>query len=80
MTGVYKYDIPENGTPVFDTLIEANHIGKTEDLLKLSQEDIQQIRELSKDERITDRVCRFLSFSQTDQLDYPIDCALHLWK
>ena len=58
--GVYtnSYDATlnaRNGFPVFSTLVEANHIQKTEDLFaayKLTDEDKAEIHALSRDPRI----------------------------
>lgn len=44
-----------NGFPVFSTLVEANHIQKTEDLyaaFKLTDEDKHEIHKLARDPRI----------------------------
>jgi hypothetical protein len=44
-----------NGFPVFSTLVEANHIQKTEDLYaayKLTDEDKHEIHKLARDPRI----------------------------
>jgi len=64
MTGVYhnNYDgslNTSNGFPVFATVIQANHITKKDDKLavsNLTDEDIKAIVQLSKDERIGERV------------------------
>jgi len=67
LTGIYRinYDTSlnrSNGFPVFATLIEANYITKQDDKLavtSLTDEDIKAIIDLSKDERIGEKVCRF---------------------
>ncbi len=44
-----------NGFPVFSTLVEANHVAKTEDLFaayKLTDEDKHDIHKLARDPRI----------------------------
>jgi len=64
MTGVYhnNYDgslNTHNGFPVFATVIQANFITKKDDKLavsSLTDEDIKAIVQLSKDERIGERV------------------------
>ncbi|XP_045166532.1 DNA replication licensing factor mcm2-like [Mercenaria mercenaria] len=64
MTGVYhnNYDgslNTANGFPVFATVIQANYITKKDDKLavsSLTDEDIKAIVQLSKDERIGERV------------------------
>ena len=48
-----------NGFPVFATVIEANYITKKDDktaVASLTDEDIRAIHQLSKDERIGQRV------------------------
>ena len=60
LTGVYtnSYDPTlnaRNGFPVFSTLVEANHVAKTEDLFaayKLTDEDKHDIHKLARDPRI----------------------------
>jgi DNA replication licensing factor MCM2 len=55
----------KNGFPVFSTVIEANYVTKKQDLFsayKLTQEDKEEIEQLSKDPRIGERVS-FLLFS-----------------
>ena len=64
MTGIYRnnYDAALNtqhGFPVFSTVIEANHINKKADRYssyRLTEEDERAIRELSRDERVGQRV------------------------
>lgn len=64
LTGTYtnNYDgslNTSNGFPVFATVIQANHISKKDDKLaaaSLTDEDIRAIVQLSKDERIGERV------------------------
>ena len=64
LTGIYKINYDSslnrtNGFPVFATEIEANYITKQDDKLAISNltdEDIKAIIELSKDERIGERV------------------------
>ena len=64
MTGIYhnNYDGSlnmSNGFPVFATVIQANYISKKDDKLavsSLTDEDIKAIVQLSKDERIGERV------------------------
>ena len=64
MTGVYhnNYDgslNTANGFPVFATVIQANHVTKKDDKLavsSLTDEDIKAIVQLSKDERIGEKV------------------------
>lgn len=64
LTGIYhnNYDGSlnmSNGFPVFATVIQANYITKKDDKLavsSLTDEDIKAIVQLSKDERIGERV------------------------
>ena len=64
LTGVYNnnYDgslNTANGFPVFATVIQANHIAKKDDKMavaSLTDEDVRAIVQLSKDERIGERV------------------------
>ena len=64
MTGVYhnNYDgslNTANGFPVFATVIQANHVTKKDDKLavsSLTDDDIKAIVQLSKDERIGEKV------------------------
>jgi DNA replication licensing factor MCM2 len=70
LTGIYtnSYDGSMNskqGFPVFNTIILANHIIKTDQLESdaLTDEDIKAIRELSKDSQLAERV--FASIAPT---------------
>lgn len=64
LTGIYRinYDSSlnrSNGFPVFATVIEANYIAKQDDKLavtSLTDEDVKAIIDLSKDERIGEKV------------------------
>ena len=64
MTGIYhnNYDgslNTSNGFPVFATVIQANHIAKKDDKMAvaaLTDEDVKALVQLSKDERIGERV------------------------
>ena len=64
LTGIYRinYDTSlnrSNGFPVFATVIEANYITKQDDKLavtSLTDDDIKAIIELSKEERIGEKV------------------------
>ena len=68
LTGVYtnNYDgslNTANGFPVFATVIEANYITKKDDktaVASLTDEDIRAIHQLSKDEKIGQRVSRLM--------------------
>ena len=64
VTGVYTYSYDfnvnkKNGFPVFSTEIKANHIAKKEDAFaafSITDDDRREIRELSKEPRIADRI------------------------
>lgn len=64
VTGIYRnnYDAQlnnRNGFPVFATILEANNVVKAHDQLagfRLTEEDEQEIRKLSRDPEIVDRI------------------------
>jgi DNA replication licensing factor MCM2 len=64
VTGVYTYSYDfnvnkKNGFPVFSTEIKANHIAKKEDAFAafaLTDDDRREIRKLSKEPKIADRI------------------------
>lgn len=64
VTGIYRnsFDVhlnTKNGFPVFATIIEANSIGKKEDVFaafRLTEQDERQIRELAQDPQIGKRI------------------------
>jgi DNA replication licensing factor MCM2 len=68
VTGIYcnNFDSSLNhqhGFPVFATVIEANHVSKKTDTFanfRLTEEDVREILQLSKDPAITERVSLFL--------------------
>ena len=68
LTGTYTINYngslnTTNGFPVFATVIQANHIATKDDKTateSLTDDDIRAIIQLSKDERIGDRVCFLL--------------------
>lgn len=78
LTGIYRinYDTSlnrSNGFPVFATVIEANYITKQDDKLavtSLTDDDIKAIIELSKEERIGEKVqlVEFVYFSRSLEL------------
>lgn len=62
-----------NGFPVFATVIQANYITKKDDKLavgSLTDEDIKAIVQLSKDERIGERVSLLGRGESTDQENF----------
>ena len=64
VTGIYRnnYDAQlnnKNGFPVFATILEANHVVKSHDQLagfRLTEQDEREIRQLSKDPQIVDKL------------------------
>jgi DNA replication licensing factor MCM2 len=64
VTGIYRHNVDPtinimNGFPVFSTVIEANFVRKVEDAhaeAELTDDDIKDIRSLSQDPRIAERV------------------------
>ena len=78
LTGIYRinYDTSlnrSNGFPVFATVIEANYITKQDDKLavtSLTDDDIKAIIQLSKEERIGEKVqlVEFVYFSRSLEL------------
>uniref|UniRef100_T1J3P5 DNA replication licensing factor MCM2 n=1 Tax=Strigamia maritima TaxID=126957 RepID=T1J3P5_STRMM len=84
LTGIYSnnYDGSLNtaqGFPVFATVIVANHISKSEDKLaakNLTDDDIQNIQALAKDERIAERIIATIAPSIYGHDD--IKCAVAL--
>jgi DNA replicative helicase MCM subunit Mcm2 (Cdc46/Mcm family) len=82
LTGIYhnNYDgslNTQNGFPVFATVIQANFITKKDDKLaaaNLTDEDIKAVVQLSKDERIGERVSSFIIYT-TARMDYAKSCG-----
>ncbi|KAI5300907.1 MCM DNA helicase complex subunit [Ascosphaera atra] len=87
ITGIYRnhYDGQlnnRNGFPVFATILEANHIVKSHDQLAgfhLTEEDERQIRALSKDPRIVDRIVKSIAPSIYGHEDIKTAVALSLF-
>lgn len=76
VSGIYRNNLDmslnsKHGFPVFATVIEANHICKKEDAFasfRLNEEDTNAIQNLSKDDRIIQRVggclvCPFFTYT-----------------
>ena len=69
VTGIYTNNLDtslntKNGFPVFATVIEANHVSKKEDLyspFRLTDDDIEKIKELSKDPKIQDKIIKSIA-------------------
>ena len=87
VTGIYRNNFEaslntQHGFPVFGTIIEANYIAKKEDLFaafKLTEEDEKQIRELSKQERIGEKLIRSIAPSIFGHEDIKTAIALALF-
>ncbi|KAL9111780.1 MAG: hypothetical protein Q9227_003839 [Pyrenula ochraceoflavens] len=72
----------KNGFPVFQTNLEANHIVKTHDQLagfRLTEEDERQIRALSKDPTIVDKIVSSIAPSIYGHNDIKTAVALSLF-
>lgn len=87
VTGVYRnnYDAQlnnRNGFPVFATILEANNIVKAHDQLagfRMTEEDEQQIRKLSKDPQIVDKIISSIAPSIYGHTDIKTAVALSLF-
>ncbi|OJZ82313.1 hypothetical protein ASPFODRAFT_197094 [Aspergillus luchuensis CBS 106.47] len=87
VTGIYRnsYDAQlnnKNGFPVFATIIEANHVVKSHDQLAgfhLTEEDEREIRALSRDPEIVDKIVRSVAPSIYGHLDVKTAIALSLF-
>jgi DNA replication licensing factor MCM2 len=87
VTGVYRnnYDAAlnnKNGFPVFATIIEANYVVKSHDQLagfRLTEEDEQEIRKLSKDPKIVDKIINSVAPSIYGHTDIKTAVALSLF-
>ncbi|KNE57266.1 hypothetical protein AMAG_02999 [Allomyces macrogynus ATCC 38327] len=87
VVGIYRHNFDmslntKNGFPVFSTIIEANHISKREDefaSLRLTQDDIAQIKELAKDPNIGRRLIKSIAPSIYGHDDIKTAIALALF-
>lgn len=87
ITGIYRnnYDAAlnnKNGFPVFATILEANHVVKSHDQLagfRLTEEDEREIRALSKDPRIVDKIINSMAPSIYGHTDIKTAVALSLF-
>ncbi|KFY22244.1 hypothetical protein V493_06728 [Pseudogymnoascus sp. VKM F-4281 (FW-2241)] len=87
VTGVYRnnYDAKlnnRNGFPVFATILEANHVVKLHDQLagfRLTEEDEQKIRALSRDPQIIDKIINSMAPSIYGHTDIKTAVALSLF-
>ncbi|CAJ2503166.1 Uu.00g105600.m01.CDS01 [Anthostomella pinea] len=87
VTGIYRnnYDAQlnnRNGFPVFATILEANNVVKSHDQLagfRLTEEDEQKIRKLSRDPQIIDKVINSMAPSIYGHADIKTAVALSLF-
>lgn len=87
ITGIYRnsYDAQlnnKNGFPVFATIIEANHVVKSHDQLagfRLTEEDEREIRALSRDPKIVEKLIRSIAPSIYGHEDIKTAVALSLF-
>lgn len=87
VTGVYRnnYDAQlnnRNGFPVFATILEANNVVKSHDQLagfRLTEEDEHQIRALSRDPQIVDKIVGSIAPSIYGHTDIKTAVALSLF-
>ncbi|KAI4181874.1 MAG: hypothetical protein LQ346_006683 [Caloplaca aetnensis] len=87
VTGIYRnnYDAQlnnRNGFPVFATILEANHVIKSHDQLagfRLTEEDEREIRALSRDPRIVDKIIASMAPSIYGHTDIKTAVALSLF-
>ncbi|KAI9787016.1 MAG: MCM DNA helicase complex subunit [Peltula sp. TS41687] len=87
ITGIYRnsYDAQlnnRNGFPVFATILEANYVVKSHDQLagfRLTEEDERQIRALSRDPHIVDRIIASIAPSIYGHTDIKTAVALSLF-
>ncbi|KAI0206996.1 MCM-domain-containing protein [Astrocystis sublimbata] len=87
VTGIYRnnYDAQlnnRNGFPVFATILEANNIVKAHDQLagfRLTEEDEQNIRKLSRDPQIVDKIVSSIAPSIYGHNDIKTAIALSLF-
>lgn len=87
VTGIYRnnYDAQlnnRNGFPVFATILEANNVVKTHDQLagfRLTEEDERDIRALSRDPQIIDRIINAIAPSIYGHTDIKTAVALSLF-
>ncbi|KAK1771258.1 DNA replication licensing factor mcm2 [Phialemonium atrogriseum] len=87
VTGIYQnnYDAQlnnRNGFPVFATILEANNVVKSHDQLagfRLTEEDEHEIRKLSKDPQIVDKIINSMAPSIYGHTDIKTAVALSLF-
>lgn len=86
ITGIYRNQFDaslnsKNGFPVFSTVIEANHVSKAHDqfaAFRLTEQDEREIRQLSKDPQIIQRIIASIAPSIYGHEDIKTAIALSL--
>lgn len=86
ITGIYRNQFDaslnsKNGFPVFSTVIEANHVSKAHDqfaAFRLTEQDEREIRQLSKDPQIVQRIIASIAPSIYGHEDIKTAIALSL--
>ncbi|KAG8526684.1 MCM DNA helicase complex subunit [Bacidia gigantensis] len=87
VTGIYRNSYSaqlnnKNGFPVFATILEANHVIQSHDQLagfRLTEEDEREIRSLSRDPKIVDRIISSIAPSIYGHTDIKTAVALSLF-
>ncbi|KAL9127940.1 MAG: hypothetical protein Q9217_003276 [Psora testacea] len=87
VTGIYRNSYSahlnnRNGFPVFATILEANHVVQSHDQLagfRLTEEDEREIRALSRDPQIVDRIVNSIAPSIYGHTDIKTAVALSLF-
>ncbi|KAL9098093.1 MAG: hypothetical protein Q9163_006179 [Psora crenata] len=87
VTGIYRNSYSaqlnnRNGFPVFATILEANHVVQSHDQLagfRLTEEDEREIRALSRDPQIVDRIINSIAPSIYGHRDIKTAVALSLF-
>ena len=87
VTGIYRNSYSaqlnnRNGFPVFATILEANHVVQSHDQLagfRLTEEDEREIRALSQDPQIVDRIINSIAPSIYGHTDIKTAVALSLF-
>jgi DNA replication licensing factor MCM2 len=87
ITGIYRNNFDaslnnKNGFPVFATILEANYVVKSHDALagfKITEEDERQIKQLSRDPKIVDKIINSIAPSIYGHTDIKTAVALSMF-
>lgn len=87
VTGIYRHNVDPSinimhGFPVFSTVLEANYVRKMEEAhaeMELTDDDVSEIRSLSKDPRIAERIFSSMAPSIYGHADIKRALALALF-